>query len=352
MTEEQKQEQEPIKNDIIADYKNQWHFMDKNEDGCVDKHEFKAANEMEGPPPEYSGKEADMSDEEMEQFQKEQAKAEFDNMDSSGDGQISKQEAYAFANEGMPQADIDNTAMDGFFDDSDKDDDGFLSFDEFYGAGEEIEGDGKGKFLLKRKKALNPKTAILTKNRLQADIRRAMRAKTHLVSKKLKKSKRSGDEPAGDAPAGEAEAPAGEGKGDNFQDEIVDQADPEFDMVSGGDDCISWDDVKSMVEAGFTEEDGMTEEQKQEQESIKNDIIADYKNQWHFMDKNEDGCVDKQEFKAANEMEGPPPEYSGKEADMSDEEMEQFQKEQAKAEFDNMDSSGDGQISKQEAYAF
>merc|ERR1719421_2441808 len=103
-------------------------------------------------------------------------------MDSSGDGKVSKQEAYDFAGQGMPQADIDQSDMDGFFDDADTNDDGFISFDEFYGAGEEIEGDGKGKFLLKR--ALKPKIPVSIKSRLRPeDIKKAVQSKLHFASK-------------------------------------------------------------------------------------------------------------------------------------------------------------------------
>merc|ERR1719265_65819 len=75
-----------------------------------------------------------------------------------------------------------------------------------------------------------------------------------------------GGDGKGDAAAGGDGDAAGDGaaSGDNFQDEIVDQADPQFTMASRGDDCINWTDVKSMVEEGFMDQEGMTEEERTE----------------------------------------------------------------------------------------
>jgi len=143
MTEEMKKEETEMKEMIMKDEKMIFDHSDTNKDGCLDKAEFKGAGEMEGPPPGFQKKkQAKMGDEAFDNQMEDEEKFEFNSMDTSNDGKISKTESYHYVNENMPQADIDQTQMDTMFDDADTDEDGFLSFEEFSQAGEEIDGDG------------------------------------------------------------------------------------------------------------------------------------------------------------------------------------------------------------------
>merc|ERR1719424_2485863 len=67
---------------------------------------------------------------------------EFDSMDRSGDGRVSREEAAYYAKENMPQADISQGALMEMFNASDIDKDGFLNFEEFQNAGANYDGDG------------------------------------------------------------------------------------------------------------------------------------------------------------------------------------------------------------------
>jgi len=123
--------------------KQMFEFVDKNKDACIDKAEFKAAQEMEGPPPGYQESMADkMGKEKFEAQVNEEKKAEFGFMDRSGDNQISRTEAYEYADKDMPHADISKEKMDAMFASIDRNQDGFVSFDEFTQAGKNYEGDG------------------------------------------------------------------------------------------------------------------------------------------------------------------------------------------------------------------
>lgn len=120
------------------------------QDGCITKEEFKAAEELEGPPPGFEKKKAtEMNPEDpaaaeaaLAEQQAEQDRYMFDAMDSSGDGKVSKQEAYTYAGENMDAADIDQQQLDAMFDSTDVNGDGVLTFDEFTGAGAQVKGDG------------------------------------------------------------------------------------------------------------------------------------------------------------------------------------------------------------------
>merc|ERR1719253_2254938 len=98
---------------------------------------------MEGPPPGYQETMAEeMGEEKFEAQLEEEKKAEFGFMDRSGDGQVSKTEAYNYADDNMPHADISMEKMDKMFAAIDRNKDGFISFDEFTQAGKNYEGDG------------------------------------------------------------------------------------------------------------------------------------------------------------------------------------------------------------------
>jgi len=143
MPEQDKKEMEQMMERFEEEAENMFGFVDKNKDQCIDKTEFKAAQEMEGPPPGYqSTMEDEMGEEEFEEYMEEDEKAEFDFMDRSGDGKISKTEAYNYADKNMPHADISKEMLDNMFDATDTNKDGFLTFDEFSDAGKNYDGDG------------------------------------------------------------------------------------------------------------------------------------------------------------------------------------------------------------------
>jgi len=171
LDEATEREEECIRNDMLADLRMMFEYADalEKEDGCVNKTEFKDAAEMEGPPPGFEKKKTEEMAENGEgrcgmdmpngtkkgspeakaaaeaEFAKQmqaEEHAEFRAMDTNNDSRISQQEAYTYASEGMPQADVTSTDMDGMFKDADKNGDGFITFEEFTSAGEAIEGDG------------------------------------------------------------------------------------------------------------------------------------------------------------------------------------------------------------------
>jgi len=143
MTDAEKKEMELIQKDMEAELKQQWEWADSNHDGCLDRAEFKKAGEMEGPPPGTMKKcIKDKSEKECLKQVNDEEKFEFEAMDRNGDKKISKSEAYHYANENMPHADVDQADFDNMFNATDADKDGFITFKEFSGAGEKIKGDG------------------------------------------------------------------------------------------------------------------------------------------------------------------------------------------------------------------
>jgi len=143
MSEKEKKQMKQMMDHMQERSKQMFAFVDKNKDECIDRTEFKAAQEMEGPPPGYqTHMEEEMGEEEFEEQMEEDEKAEFDFMDRSGDGKISKPEIYNYADKNMPHADISKEKVDEMFDSADTDKDGFLTFDEFSDAGKNYEGDG------------------------------------------------------------------------------------------------------------------------------------------------------------------------------------------------------------------
>eukprot|EP00928_Gymnodinium_smaydae_P014611 TRINITY_DN15381_c0_g1_i1.p2 TRINITY_DN15381_c0_g1~~TRINITY_DN15381_c0_g1_i1.p2 ORF type:complete len:611 (-),score=192.76 TRINITY_DN15381_c0_g1_i1:115-1947(-) len=110
---------------------------------------------------------------------------------------------------------------------------------------------------------------------------------------------------------------------DNFQDELVDQAGPEFDMASGGDDCINWSDVQRTARAQFEEDapkyrgagaaaigaDNVAAATGKNLDAIKAEFLQDLKALFEYADANADGCVNRSEFEASGRFEGPPRGY-------------------------------------------
>lgn len=100
-------------------------------------------------------------------------------------------------------------------------------------------------------------------------------------------------------------------KVDNFVDEVVDQADPEFDMVSGGDGCMSMEDAMEITMAMFQNDapanaDVMSGTKlKKQLSAAQNAQLEAMKAFYHKVDRNKDGCVNKAEFKLAGEFEAP-----------------------------------------------
>jgi Ca2+-binding EF-hand superfamily protein len=171
------------------------------------------------------------------------------------------------------------------------------------------------------------------------------------------KAEKSAPTQAHEQPGGTQPPLEGPAHKDNFQDEIVDQADPEFDMLSGGDGCVSWDDAYKVLEEQFQEGApdlaSQTEAEKKEMEEVKKTMIADLHLMMKHADKNGDDCVDKAEFEAAEEMEGPPPGFEEKKVkEIGEEALTEEQIKEDHLEFDAMDRSGDGKVSKTEAYGY
>lgn len=144
---------------------------------------------------------------------------------------------------------------------------------------------------------------------------------------------------------------------DNFNDEVIDQADPEFDMLAGGDDCINLTDAEAPYNAGF-QRNAMgraiwTEKEKKKHEEAESSVLDNVKMQFAHADSDGDGCVNRTEFKAVAEMEGPPPGFEAmKTMQMG---IENFTKEleaEDRLEFDTMDRNHDGKVSMSEAYHF
>jgi len=142
-TEQQKKKMQQVMDMMRGQAKKMFNFVDKNNDACIDRAEFKAAQEMEGPPPGYQETMQDeMGEEKFKKQLKEERRAEFGFMDRSGDGQISKTEVYNYADKNMPQADISKEKLDALFDDTDVNKDGFVTYDEFLKSGQNHDGDG------------------------------------------------------------------------------------------------------------------------------------------------------------------------------------------------------------------
>jgi len=139
----EKEETEEIKRQMTENLKDQFEHADTNGDGSLDKAEFEAAGEFEGPAPGFEKKkEEEIGTEALTEEMIKEDKAEFDAMDESGNGKVDRSETYNYASKNMPQADVNDEDLDEMFNAADTNGDGSITFEEFEGAGQEIEGDG------------------------------------------------------------------------------------------------------------------------------------------------------------------------------------------------------------------
>merc|ERR1712185_611388 len=95
----------------------------------------------------------------------------------------------------------------------------------------------------------------------------------------------------------------GEKKVDNFADEVVDQADPEFKMAdANGDGCISWEEARKPLDEQFDQNDEyhktLSKSELEKDEEVHQDMLSDLKMIFENADKDDDGCINKEEFKA------------------------------------------------------
>lgn len=144
---------------------------------------------------------------------------------------------------------------------------------------------------------------------------------------------------------------------DHFAEEVIDQADPEFDMISGGDDCINLTEAEAPYHEGF-QRNAMgraiwSDAEKKENADAEASVLFNVRLQFSHADTDGDGCLNRTEFKADAEMEGPPPGFQAlKIMNMGIENFTKEMEAEDKLEFDAMDRNADGKISKSEAYHF
>jgi Ca2+-binding EF-hand superfamily protein len=142
-TAEEKKEAEDAEKHILEDVRMQFAHADADRDKCINRTEFKAVGEMEGPPPGFEAiKTMQMGFENFTDELMEEDRLEFNTMDRNHDGKVSQSEAYHFAGENMPQADIDEQVLKKVFESADVDGDKFITFEEFVHAGKGFHGDG------------------------------------------------------------------------------------------------------------------------------------------------------------------------------------------------------------------
>lgn len=148
---------------------------------------------------------------------------------------------------------------------------------------------------------------------------------------------------------------------DTLASEVTDQADPEFKLLSKGDNCISQDDLLEFVESQLPPPPdcdpgvppGHCKQEMAEYHEIKEAMVSYGITMHAYADRcvtgEEDGCVDEKEFVTMNEMEGPPPGFEEEAAEgMVEGDMEPAHSAPGCAFFD---ADGDGKISKKEAVA-
>jgi Ca2+-binding EF-hand superfamily protein len=142
-TAEEKKEAKEAEKHVLEDVQMQFAHADANSDGCVNRTEFHAVSEMEPKPPGFEAiKSMEIGFENFTQELVEEDRLEFNTMDRNHDGKVSQSEAYHFAGENMPQADIDEQVLKKVFESADVDGDKFISFEEFVHAGKGFHGDG------------------------------------------------------------------------------------------------------------------------------------------------------------------------------------------------------------------
>jgi hypothetical protein len=122
---------------------------------------------------------------------------------------------------------------------------------------------------------------------------------------------------------------------DSLSDELVDQANPNFEKISKGDGCISFEDLYSLALSKVPEGPDRDELAPR----IKNMTLACFDAMDAIDEK--DGCVSKDEFRKGGGGAKPPPKVPSK-----------VVLEMRKVEFQAMDQNNDHRISRSEAYDF
>lgn len=149
---------------------------------------------------------------------------------------------------------------------------------------------------------------------------------------------------------------------DTLASELTDQADPEFEAMANGDNCISNADLDEYIDSQMPPEPvcepGVPADHCQyeldEYNKMKQTFHEQGKTMHAYADRcvtgKEDGCVDKAEFVKMNEMEGPPP---GFEEDAAEGMVEgELDSTPSHPPCDSMDRNKDGTITKGEAKGY
>jgi len=145
---------------------------------------------------------------------------------------------------------------------------------------------------------------------------------------------------------------------DNFHEEIIDQADPEFDRMQHsmqrGHRCISKRDAANTLKDQMqTDARHMTPNARAEYERTEKTLMEDGGRVFDYSDKDKSGCLDKAEFEAMGEWEGSPPGFEKMLRQLiSKKDLAKREKRQLKFQFNMYDTNGDHQLSKSEVYNF
>merc|ERR1719443_54841 len=195
-----KEERDELHADAVKHAEEMFKKADKNGDGCIDEKEWNGPEPPKpaapGPAPAVKGPPTGETRVEGGDDEKPgplDTETEFKLMDYTGDGKVSRAEAYHYVSEYMDSADLNSNKLKKLFEDADVDKDNYLTEEEFAGAGAKHQGDGKYKFF-----------TLSRKGKLMSSMQRSLLAATK-----------------GDV---KSAAPAA-AKPDTFQDEVMDQAD-------------------------------------------------------------------------------------------------------------------------------
>eukprot|EP00747_Dinoflagellata_sp_TGD_P058896 gnl/TRDRNA2_/TRDRNA2_151331_c0_seq3.p1 gnl/TRDRNA2_/TRDRNA2_151331_c0~~gnl/TRDRNA2_/TRDRNA2_151331_c0_seq3.p1 ORF type:complete len:247 (+),score=81.20 gnl/TRDRNA2_/TRDRNA2_151331_c0_seq3:62-802(+) len=154
---------------------------------------------------------------------------------------------------------------------------------------------------------------------------------------------------------GPAPAPAS----DSFQDEVLDQADPEFKRLSNGGPCIGLKEMMAVYDEQVdhyssrvgTNVATMT---KDERDKLHKDAVKHAEEMFKESDTNGDGCIDEKEWNGPHEEKPAPaakPDVKSGEA-MVEGHNDKEEPIEAAAEFKLMDINGDGKVSRSEAWNY
>merc|ERR1719261_1053353 len=124
---------------------------DKNGDGCIDEKEWNGEEPPKPAAPAPAVKGPPTGESRVEGGDDEKAgpidtDTEFKLMDYTGDGRVSRAEAYHYVSEYMDSADLNSNKLKKLFEDADVDKDNYITEEEFAAAGSKHQGDGKYKF--------------------------------------------------------------------------------------------------------------------------------------------------------------------------------------------------------------